>query len=294
MTDAEDKLIDCQDVEVEFILGHDEHGHGEEEKLGCSGFLQTLEEDVSHGGNVFGVVSAVYTDRGNGAVPGITVTKQVKIRQRKQEVEHATFTNGVLATSTNDIGGGLHMFSLGNADFIRLNGPFNLKNITGITFRFADATAGRVAGSALQNVLLRTGSQTGPIVGTFPVTASGTVVATEPIWKSQSFPLSLEGQNELFLTFSANNVMLLNYVQFEGEGVTVVKSPPVDGTVGGTVPATLSLTLGAPASFGAFTPGVAKEYTASTTANVISTAGDAALTVVAEPGVPDQRRVQPG
>ena len=42
------------------------------------------------------------------------------------------------------------------------------------------------------------------------------------------------------------------------------------GTVGGTVPATLSLTLGAPATFGAFTPGVAKDYTASTTANVIS------------------------
>ena len=34
---------------------------------------------------------------------------------------------------------------------------------------------------------------------------------------------------------------------------------------------------GAPATFGAFTPGVAKEYTASTTANVISTAGDATL-----------------
>ena len=33
--------------------------------------------------------------------------------------------------------------------------------------------------------------------------------------------------------------------------------------VGGTVPATLSLTLGAPASFGAFTPGVAREYTAT-------------------------------
>src|SRR4051812_38077106 len=47
------------------------------------------------------------------------------------------------------------------------------------------------------------------------------------------------------------------------------------GTVGGSVPATLSLTLGAPVSFGAFTPGTAKEYTASTSANVISTAGDA-------------------
>ncbi len=51
-----------------------------------------------------------------------------------------------------------------------------------------------------------------------------------------------------------------------------------DGSAGGTVPATLSLTLGGPASFGPFTPGVGKDYTAQTTANVISTAGDAALT----------------
>src|SRR3954452_10613228 len=51
------------------------------------------------------------------------------------------------------------------------------------------------------------------------------------------------------------------------------------GDVAGTVPATLALTLGTPAAFGAFTPGVAKEYTASMTANVISTAADATLTV---------------
>ena len=37
--------------------------------------------------------------------------------------------------------------------------------------------------------------------------------------------------------------------------------------------------MGAPATFGAFTPGVAQDYTASTTANVISTAGDATLSV---------------
>ena len=46
------------------------------------------------------------------------------------------------------------------------------------------------------------------------------------------------------------------------------------------MPATLSLTLGAPTSFGAFTPGVARNYRASTTANVISSAGDATLSVV--------------
>jgi hypothetical protein len=52
---------------------------------------------------------------------------------------------------------------------------------------------------------------------------------------------------------------------------------------GGTAPATLSLTLGAQASFGAFTAGVDKDYTAGTTANVISTAGDATLSY-SDPG----------
>ena len=53
----------------------------------------------------------------------------------------------------------------------------------------------------------------------------------------------------------------------------------VNGDVNGTVPATLSLSLGTPAAFGAFTPGVAKDYTASQTATVVSSAGDAALSV---------------
>jgi hypothetical protein len=51
------------------------------------------------------------------------------------------------------------------------------------------------------------------------------------------------------------------------------------GGVGGSVPATLALAVGPAASFGAFQPGVEKTYEASTSANVISTAGDAALSV---------------
>ena len=78
---------------------------------------------------------------------------------------------------------------------------------------------------------------------------------------------------------------------------TISVGETVDGPVGGTVPATLSLTLGAPATFGAFTPGVAKEYTATTEATVISTAGDATLTVADPSAVvhrpPGQRRVLP-
>jgi len=65
--------------------------------------------------------------------------------------------------------------------------------------------------------------------------------------------------------------------------VTVERITPVDGGVGGTVPATLSLALGTTPGFGTFTPGVEKEYTATTGATVVSTAGDAALTV-SDPG----------
>ena len=60
----------------------------------------------------------------------------------------------------------------------------------------------------------------------------------------------------------------------------------VERHAGGTVPATLALTLNGPARSAPFTPGVAKTYTASTTANVISTAGDA----LAERGRPGHER----
>jgi hypothetical protein len=60
---------------------------------------------------------------------------------------------------------------------------------------------------------------------------------------------------------------------------TVIPATNEDGGVSGDVPATLSLTLGTPATFGTFVPGVEDTYEASTTANVISTAGDALLSV---------------
>jgi predicted acyl esterase len=64
-----------------------------------------------------------------------------------------------------------------------------------------------------------------------------------------------------------------------GRSALAAATGAADGTVGGTVPATLSLTLGPAASFGALTAGVAKDYAAQTSANVISTAGNAALSV---------------
>jgi X-Pro dipeptidyl-peptidase len=61
--------------------------------------------------------------------------------------------------------------------------------------------------------------------------------------------------------------------------VVVRRDVPVNGTPSGTVPATLSLSLGPAAQFSSFIPGITKTYEASTEATVTSTAGDALLSV---------------
>ena len=58
-----------------------------------------------------------------------------------------------------------------------------------------------------------------------------------------------------------------------------VTSRSVPSDVTGTVPATLSLSVGGPATFGAFTPGLPRDYSTTLSANVVSTGADAALSV---------------
>lgn len=65
----------------------------------------------------------------------------------------------------------------------------------------------------------------------------------------------------------------------------------VPATMTGSVPGTLGLTLGPPASFGAFRPGLERAYEAPMSANVVSTAGEARLTVADGSGVHTGRRV---
>ncbi len=281
VTDPEDGTVNCNDVTVTFVLGHDTHGHAEQSATGCTGFLQSVAEDVSHGGNVFGVISASYTDKGGpGGVPTLSTTSQVQIRQKHQEVENVVTQSGTTTTSgTEGTTPIVWRSSLAQGDWLQLNGPFNLFGINTIAFRYADTAAGRTVGSPLAGIDVRQDSITGPVVGTVDLTSTGATGT----WATATVPIAMTGKHELFLTFRAitggatgGNLVNLNWVEFGGNGVTV-QHTDVPGTVGGSVPATLSLTLGAPATFGAFTPGVAKEYTASTTATVISTAGDATL-----------------
>jgi PKD repeat protein len=218
VTDPEDGPIDCSQVVVTFVLGHDTHGHAEDEASGCTGILTTSVDDVSHGGNVFGVISATYTDHGDGAVPALTTTDQVEVRQRRQEVEFVVEQLGTNTAATADVGGGLQRGSLGNGDWLQLNGPFNLTNINAITLRTSGGASGVPTGIAEVHL----DAIDGPLLTS--VTVNGTGAATT--FASTTVPIADPGGvHELFVVFRpapggpTNNFFNLNWLEFGGTGI---------------------------------------------------------------------------
>jgi glucose/arabinose dehydrogenase len=213
---TDDTPVNCANVVVTFVLGHDTHGHAEATTNGCTGVLPTLDEDVSHGGNVFGVISASYTDTGGaGGVPALTTVDQNQIRQKRQEVEFVLNQSGTNTAPSTDVGGGLQRGSLSAGDWMELNGPYNLLNINSITFRVTGGTAGGASGTA---ELWRDGINAGAggtMVASFPITG-----ATAGTYESRTFPLADPGgTHRLFLVFPNANTYSLNWVEFGGAGV---------------------------------------------------------------------------
>ena len=66
------------------------------------------------------------------------------------------------------------------------------------------------------------------------------------------------------LELQSKGTELVNWMSGDGSAPPASKFvQDAPGTVGGSVPATLSLSLGTPATFGSFVPGVAQTYTAA-------------------------------
>jgi len=75
---TDDQPVNCDEVEVSYILGHDEHGHPLSTASGCSGTIQTsLEPGHGSGDNLRGVFVAEYTDPGAEGVPSLTGSDEV-------------------------------------------------------------------------------------------------------------------------------------------------------------------------------------------------------------------------
>jgi PKD repeat protein len=81
VTVTDDQPVDCGEVSVTYILGHDTHGHPQSIAFGCSGSITT---SVAGGhdpatDDLNAVFSASYTDPGRGNLPPLTGTDEVVI-----------------------------------------------------------------------------------------------------------------------------------------------------------------------------------------------------------------------
>jgi glucose/arabinose dehydrogenase len=76
---TDDQPVDCAAVRVDYILGHDDHGHPQTQASGCSGTIQTTDpsgHDPEHD-DLAGVFVATYTDPGGEGLPPLTGSHQV-------------------------------------------------------------------------------------------------------------------------------------------------------------------------------------------------------------------------
>ncbi|MEU0342499.1 PQQ-dependent sugar dehydrogenase [Streptomyces bobili] len=166
VTDPEDRTIDCSKVEVNFILGHDSHGHPVTSANGCTGTVRT-SADGGHDddANIFGVFDAEYTDGGGGGQAALTTHDQNLLQPRHRQAEHFGNSSGVTVTTRESAHGGRTVGEISSGDWISFT-PYVLADAKKITARVASAGSGGT-------LEIRAGSRTGTLLGRATVPATG-------------------------------------------------------------------------------------------------------------------------
>src|SRR4051794_28665368 len=136
--DAEDGsttngTIDCSNIVVAPMLGHNDHAHGEGIYNSCSGTAIAPLNTDSDADNLFFVINATYTDRGAPGVSSLLGSTTFTFPPRHKQAEFCSTNSGVLTVATGDVDGGLDITNINHGSFIGLY-PVNLTNITGLTF----------------------------------------------------------------------------------------------------------------------------------------------------------------
>ncbi|WP_230423890.1 PQQ-dependent sugar dehydrogenase [Streptomyces radicis] len=200
VTDPEDGEIDCADVTLTFILGHDSHGHALTSTDGCSGTLQTLEDgEHDPNANIYGVWDAEYTDSG-----GLTGRDQHVSQTKTRQAEHFGDMSGVQITEYAGAHGGRAVGFIENGDWISFE-PYVVDNATEFTARAASGGAGGT-------ITVRTGAPDGPAIGTVDVPATGGW--DQYVDVSTTLSGQPDGTTTLYLTFSGGAGGLLDIDDF--------------------------------------------------------------------------------
>ena len=252
VTDAEDGQIDCNDVVVQPALGHDEHAHGYEQYRGCEGAVP-IPGDTGHvGANIFGTITATYTDKGAPGASPLKGQDTVVLHTKRTEAEFFDTTGrlkgstsggdpGVQVENTGDTaGGGKNVGFIEAGDWFGWN-TMNLTGIDQITMRAASPQANGAT------YAVRTGDpDTGPTVATIKVGNTGD-------WQKYDYfsavptgeTTTVSGPLYFVETAGGSNV---NWIDFEGRGVTDNQRPRVTMSAtptSGTVPLDVEFTASA-------------------------------------------------
>ncbi|MGW6958125.1 PQQ-dependent sugar dehydrogenase [Streptomyces chartreusis] len=205
VTDPEDGTIDCSKVKVNFIVGHDSHGHPQTSATGCTGTLQTLADgEHDPNANIFGVIDAEYTDKGGNGQPALTTHDQRIIQPSHRQAEHYGDSSGVQIVEHTPAHGGKTVGLIENGDWISFK-PYNLANARTFTARVSSAGAGGT-------IEVRTGSPTGTLLGTVTAPVTGG-------WETfQDVTASLSNQptasTPLYLVFKGGSGALFDVDEF--------------------------------------------------------------------------------
>jgi len=202
--------IDCNDVNVELVLGHvasgNDHEHGLDVSTGCSGSFDTIADGGHDDEQIFLILSASYTNS-----HGITANGAVELRPRMREAEHWTQANGLVPEATTDIGGGLSAAFINSGDWLMFR-DINFVNVDEIDIRVSSATAGGTIEARIGNV-------SGQIIGSAEVNNTGGWQMWETLTMGIDPAVKSLGTNNLFFVFRGSNNFLfnINWFNFIGD-----------------------------------------------------------------------------
>jgi cytochrome c len=259
VTDPEDGTINCDDVQLQSILGHDTHGHPLDQYTGCNGTVQTtLSSGHSEGDNVFAVFEASYTDKGGaGGSSPLTGRAQAVLQPKHKQAEFFTATGrvadgagtgnaGVTVETASDTAGGFKdIGSIEDGDWWSFD-PANLTDIDSLDFRVASNGGGGV-------IEVHSGATDGPLVGK----VNAPVTGDWQVYTDVTLALDNPPTDTAALYFVARRpegstntggLFNVNWVDFNGKGVTDNQRPVVTATgtpTRGTAPLTVNFTADA-------------------------------------------------
>jgi PKD repeat protein/glucose/arabinose dehydrogenase len=252
VTDPEDGQIDCNDVIVQPALGHDEHAHGYEQYRGCEGSFPIPGDEGHVGANIFGTITATYTDKGAPGASPLKGQDTIVLHTKRTEAEFFD-TTGRLKGSTSGGDPGVRVEDTGdtagggkNVGYIEPGDWFGWKmmNLTGIDQITMRAASPQANGATYE---IRTGDpDTGPTVATIKVGNTGD-------WQKYDYfsavptgeTTTVSGPLYFVETAGGSNI---NWIDFEGRGVTDNQRPKVTASAtptSGTAPLDVHFTASA-------------------------------------------------